>query len=337
MDRLIVHQIGNKNNDEGFIFSKNTIDFEELQDPFLLLIRSSFNLEELYRFHFEPSLDLNPVYQFVKTMFEDEASFIEQSQNCARILYDKSTHPKTKPGELQVAYFRDCRINGKTVDAIGFFKSENKETFLKIHASEEGLDLESETGISLNKLDKGCLVFNTEKEDGYRVAVVDNTNRGAEAQYWKDDFLGVEPIRNEYHQTNEFLGITKKFVLQQLPEEFEVSKTDKIDYLNRSVDYFKKHESFDLDEFEVEVFHDPRVIKSFRDYDSSYRAENNLDGIDSFEISPQAVKKQARVFKSVLKLDKNFHIYIHGDRNLIEQGTDADGRKYYKIYYREES
>jgi hypothetical protein len=50
-----------------------------------------------------------------------------------------------------------------------------------------------------------------------------------------------------------------------------------------------------------------------------------------------AVKKQERIFKSVLKLDKNFHIYIHGDRELIEQGMDADGRKFYKIYFEEES
>jgi hypothetical protein len=57
---------------------------------------------------------------------------------------------------------------------------------------------------------------------------------------------------------------------------------------------------------------------------------------DSFSISTAAVKKQARVFKSVLKLDKNFHIYIHGNRDLIEQGMEPDGRKFYKIYFREE-
>jgi hypothetical protein len=50
-----------------------------------------------------------------------------------------------------------------------------------------------------------------------------------------------------------------------------------------------------------------------------------------------AVKKQQRIYKSVLKLDKNFHIYIHGNTDLIEKGVDMDGRKYYKIYYQEES
>jgi hypothetical protein len=49
-----------------------------------------------------------------------------------------------------------------------------------------------------------------------------------------------------------------------------------------------------------------------------------------------AVKKQARVFKNVIKLDKNFHIYVHGDRNLIERGADENGT-FYKIYYKEEN
>ena len=49
------------------------------------------------------------------------------------------------------------------------------------------------------------------------------------------------------------------------------------------------------------------------------------------------MKKQAKIFKSVLKLDNNFHIYIHGKRELIEQGVDPNGRKFYKIYYEEES
>jgi hypothetical protein len=79
------------------------------------------------------------------------------------------------------------------------------------------------------------------------------------------------------------------------------------------------------------------VIQSFRKFDEQYRTQNEVELADSFEISAQAVKKQARVFKSVLKLDRNFHIYIHGSRELIEQGIDENGRKFYKIYYEEEN
>ena len=63
----------------------------------------------------------------------------------------------------------------------------------------------------------------------------------------------------------------------------------------------------------------------------------DLELEDNFKIAVQSVKKQARIFKSVLKLDKNFHVYIHGNRELIERGQDSDGRKYYKIYYENES
>jgi len=45
-----------------------------------------------------------------------------------------------------------------------------------------------------------------------------------------------------------------------------------------------------------------------------------LDLEDNFEISSEAVKKKARAFKKILKLDKNFHIHIHGDLHKIEKG-----------------
>ena len=76
---------------------------------------------------------------------------------------------------------------------------------------------------------------------------------------------------------------------------------------------------------------------NFNVFSTQYRQNNEIDIEDSFDISSQAVKKQARAFKSVLKLDKNFHIYIHGNKEMIEKGVEKDGRKYYKIYYETES
>jgi hypothetical protein len=67
------------------------------------------------------------------------------------------------------------------------------------------------------------------------------------------------------------------------------------------------HDSYNKQEFENEIFHDTDVIDSFRDFDTKFKEENNIDINEEFEISNQAVKKQARIFKSVLKLDKNFH------------------------------
>ena len=86
----------------------------------------------------------------------------------------------------------------------------------------------------------------------------------------------------------------------------------------------------------LQLFEEFYLIESFQKFNQTYRQENEVELADNFKISSQAVKKQSRIFKSVLKLDRNFDIYIHGDKNLIEKGTEKDGRKYYKIYYQEE-
>lgn len=333
-----VHKVGNKIADEEYFIAKRNVnadnDLKTLLSHYFL---SSFKSEELYRFNHDIELPLNEVYSCIRKIFSNPSTLYEQSINLAKHLYNQSVHPKIKGGEFYVVFFKDCILNGESLDAIGLFKSENKDTFLEVEQIKDGFDIESRKGININKLDKGCLIFNTQKDNGFAVTIIDNTNKGNEAQYWKDNFLSVTTLNNDFHQTNQFLGIAKQFVTKQLSEDFEVSKTDKIDFLNRSVDYFKKHETFDKQEFETEVFGDSDVIKSFQKFDQTYRQENEVELSDNFEISSQAVKKQARVFKNILKLDKNFDIYIHGNRQLIEQGIDENGRKYYKIYYENEA
>jgi hypothetical protein len=79
-------------------------------------------------------------------------------------------------------------------------------------------------------------------------------------------------------------------------------------------------------------------IESFKRFKKNYEDEFETEIRDSFLISDTAVKKQARVFKSVLKLDKNFHIYIHGNKELIEKGYDEEMKmSFYKVYFKEEN
>ena len=338
LQELIIHNVGNKTLGDDLILSKKSVSLsDELQNILSQYFLASFKSEENYSFYHDTTLSLNEVFSYVSEVFSNPETIKNQSVNLAKHLYNKSVHPMIKGGEFYVIYFRECVFQNETIDAIGLFKSENKDIFLEVERVEEGFEIGSRKGININKLDKGCLIFNTEKENGYIVSIIDNTNKGSEAQYWKDQFLGVQVLNNEYHQTNQFLGITKQFVTKQLDEVFEVSKADKIDLLNRSVDYFKSHDQFDKEEFEAEVFVDKNLIQSFQQFDETYRKENEVELSDNFVISEQAVKKQARVFKNVLKLDKNFHIYIHGNREMIEQGVDENGRKFYKIYYNEES
>jgi hypothetical protein len=132
------------------------------------------------------------------------------------------------------------------------------------------------------------------------------------------------------------LELTKTFITEQLPNDYAIPKADQIDLLNRSVQYFKENTAFDKEAFAQEVFQHEEVIRSFERFGDRFQEDHHVELQDNFEISAHAVKRQARIFKSVLKLDKNFHIYIHGDRTKIEQGVDESGRKFYKIYYEQE-
>ena len=59
---------------------------------------------------------------------------------------------------------------------------------------------------------------------------------------------------------------------------------------------------------------------------------------EQFDISSSAVKRQSRGLKSVIKLDKNFHIYVHGDRQRIQRGFDeASGLHYYQLFFDDEA
>jgi hypothetical protein len=235
-------------------------------------------------------------------------------------------------------YFKDLVINGSNVDAVGLFKSENKDTFLKIFTTGSDIGIESEQGININKLDKGCLIFNTDNENGYVVAVIDNTNKGTDAHYWVDDFLRVQQRKDEYYNTENVISLYQSFVSKELPRQFEVSKADQADLINKSVKYFKEKDTFDIEEFENEIIAQPAVIDSFNAYKTEYLRERDLELSDSFTISESAVKKHTRGLKSVIKLDKNFHIYVHGDRQCIKRGFDeATGMHYYQLFFNEET
>lgn len=348
---VAIHRVGNKATEEGYVLSDAPIQLtEQLQDILVRYFLTPFKVEEYYNLFDESNVELNPVYQHCSNIFADPECLVEESKLLAKHLYDASTQANIKGGELFVAYFSQCMLNGETMDALGLFKSENKESFLKVMHGEEQwstqendpsaqaqYQLEVHHGIYPNKLDKGAIIFNTEQEKGYVVSVVDATNRSADAVYWKDQFLGIRQREDEYYNTHTEMQAYKKFVTDELPQQFEsVSKADQADMLNRCSAYFKQNDSFDLQTFTEEVIAQPEVIDSFQQYRQQYQEENDIQMPDSYDISESAVKKQARAYKSVIKLDKNFHIYVHGDSQLIEQGEDERG-KFYKVYYNEES
>ena len=73
-------------------------------------------------------------------------------------------------------------------------------------------------------------------------------------------------------------------------------------------------------------------------YTGDYEREDEKVIADRCELSAPAVRRQARGITSVIKLDRNFHIYVHGDRQLIRKGfDDATGMHYYQLFFENET
>jgi hypothetical protein len=341
LTQLSIHYLGNKLKDEQYHLSAKPLPIADgtLSTLLMRYFLSPFEkTNEIYRLsHPTGNLDLNELFHFSTNIFTSAENFHDNSIQIAKHLYDVSAHSKIKSGELYVVYFDNLQIEGELHTAVGIFKSETKESYLKVRTAEDGYNVDYEQeAINIKKLDKGCLIFNTEKEQGYKVAVIDQTN-SSEAAYWIDAFLKLSIRNDSYNQTNNALSIYKKFITSQVDEELNLGKTDKIDLLNRSIKYFKEKDQFNLDEFGSDVIGYAEGIESFKTYKKNYEQEFETEVSDSFQINNAAVKKQARVYKSILKLDKNFHIYIHGNKDMIEKGFDQEkNMNFYKVYFRDE-
>lgn len=339
---LSVHHVGNKTNEEYYSLSETSMHIEDEMLNQLLkqfFLSPFLKVNDVYRFtHASGELVQNEMYTIISEMFEDGGLFHGHTKKIATHLFDVATHPKVKSGELYVGFFENLQIEGELHDAIGIFRSENKESYIKVYPENGNFGISYEqAGINLSKLDKGCVIFNTENEEGYKVVVVDPTSRSSDALYWKDSFLKLKIRNDNFNQTQNVMDVYKNFVTEKLDQEFDVEKTDKIDLLNRSMKYFKEKDTFDIEEFATEVIANEEGIELFKSYKQSYEEEFDTPIADSFDISNAAVKKQAKDFKTILKLDKNFHVYIHGDKDLIEKDYDADkGMNCYKLYYKEE-
>jgi hypothetical protein len=336
---LAAHYIGSASEDQDISFSKEAVAIAdpELHQTLLKFFLSHYREPAFSAFTYtSDELELNPVYNFVGNIFDDPACIHEQSVKIARHLFEKSKHPNIKPGEMIVTYIENVLVDDEMVEAVGIFKLEEKDLFLQFEVVKTDISIKQEHGTDIRRIDKGCLIFNTERESGFKILNIDHSNRNREAMFWKDDFLVLKPRSNDYLQTKEYIQLTKNFIKGQMSKEFDTEKSDEAAAMHRSQEYFKYNEKFDAEEYELQVFKDSKVIDSFQDYRNTYEEFNGQNLAESFDISDVAVKKMSRVFKSIIKLDKNFHIYVHGDRNKIQKGVDDEGNKYYILYYNDE-
>ncbi len=337
IESLSIHRVGNKSKAEGLFVSQ---DPYPLNDELTPLVKEFFfksfreKEENYYKFTHEQDLEFHTMYGIAKKIFENPSATHLLSEEIAKHLYDQSEHPHIKAGEVYIVHLENVLIDNNKVDAIGIFKSELKQDFLKFKERGTNLEMILEQGINLNKLDKGCLIFNHKEEYGYKVLSVDSNRY--DTKYWLENFLAVEMFEDEAFFTKKYLKFCQDFAKDVvLPAE---DKKEEVLFMNRAVNHFAKNDAFEETAFMNEVIENPALIPEFRNYKTEQAPKYKIEDLTSFNIANTAVSDARRKIKNVINLDTNIQIkmdFINPEsaKKYVEKGWDEEKQMYYYLVY----
>ena len=280
-------------------------------------------------FDHEVNIELNPVRKLLLDYFGGISNFHEMTVGVMKVL--AASEKNISEGEVYMTAFDQIIYDQKPCQAVGIFKIDGKQSFIESSLMDDQLALTLTKGIGIKDLNKGALIILDQNEMILKVF-----QNHPDIKYWRHQFLMIRPLENEFYQTKNTLNLCKDFALKGLDE---MAKVDQVNLLNKTVDYFSEKQSFDQSEFEEEVLASTEIKAAFRSYKGDFEEKHQVAGMsEQFEISKPAFKAAKKYIKSVIKLDRNFHVYVHGQRQEIERGYDeARGKNYYKLYFDQES
>jgi len=334
---LSIHRVGNKSRNEGLILSNSDYQMDDEITPLLkeFFLKPFRDKEENYfQFSNENDLEFHDLFKTVTTIFDAPETAHEESKKVARLLFDQSMHPHIKSGEVYVAYLENLQIDNEKVNGIGIFKSEIKQDFLQFAEGENQLDAILQQGVNLSKLDKGALIFNTKKDEGYKILSVDSNRY--DARYWLESFLGVDAFEDENFMTKKYLKFCQDFAKDVvLPAE---DKKEEVLFMNRAVNHFAKNDMFEESAFVNEVIDNPDLVPEFRHYKSEQAPKYKIEDLTSFPIANTAVTAARKKIKNVIELDTNIQIkmdFINPEsaEKFVEKGWDEEKQMYYYLVY----
>lgn len=337
IESLSIHRVGNKSRNEPIFLSEKPYRVDDelrplLKEYFLKTFREKE--ENYYRFSHETDLEFHPLFSLVDQIFTSPKTAHEQSKKITNLLYSQSTHPHIKSGEVYVAYFENMLLDNEKVDAVGIFKSEIKHDFLQFNENERNLEAILQHGVSLNKLDKGALIFNKSKEEGYKILSVDSNKY--DTKYWLEEFLGVDVLADENFYTKKYLKFCQNFAKDVvLPAE---DKQQEVLFMNRAVNHFAKNDAFEESKFLNEVMENPALVPEFQNYKTEKAPKYKIEDLSEFPISNTAVSAARKSMKNVINLDTNVQIKLdfinpESAEKFIEKGWDEERQMYYYLVY----
>lgn len=339
IESLSLHKIGNKSRNESVLLT----DFPYvLNDEISPLLKEYFfksfrkATETYFQFYHEVDLAYNQMFSNCRIIFDNPDEIHHISKDIAMHLFEQSNHPHIKRGEIFVTYLKNVTIDNKVVDAIGIFKSENQNDFIKIEDNgETKLSIQLFEGIALDNLDKGCIIFNYKSDEGYKILTIDNNRY--DSRYWLDHFLQINQFEDERFITKKYLDFAKEFANKViLPAQ---DAQEQALFKNRTIHHFATNDEFNEKEFIEEMFSDSPDLKAeYVAFKADIGPKYSVEDITEFSISNEMVNEIRPKYKNNIKLDTNMEIKLdfanpESAVKFLEKGWDEERQMYYYLLY----
>ncbi len=336
---MALAKVGNSLREEPLQTSRTLCKFDENEAELLKLsFLKPFRALELHALTHHTDLSQNELFGYATAIFDDNAGLLENGALIAKHLYARSNHPNIKSGDLCVALIDNVIVGGDSLQAVSIIKSESKVPFLQISADEGDLKLTTQQGIYPDKIDKGCLIVNCDREHGFRVYLFD---KSGDTNFWNREFVGAAPVKNEDYLTRRYSELCVAFAEEGLPEE--TRNDERVEVANKALSYLTETDNFELDRFQNEALEDPGLIEQFTTFKSDYEEENGQPLDERFEVSKKEAKKAKNRLKGRLKLDVGVDLrfssgFIDQSEKLLERGFDDDKHmQFVKVYFHREA
>ena len=343
IEKMIIHQVGNKGREEECIFSELSIQPSESLEALLIehYLAPLAELEDTFDFNHEidPSLNTvsvlsnaifstNETHDFERDSseadtFEGDAAFQSASIKLAKHLYGVTSHPNIAGGDFIIILFSNLFEGMAETQALGIFKVESKDDYLDIYDNNGTLEFVEKEGISLKDIQKGALVLAHDMS----VLAIDSKKR---TKYWHDDFLNLKSKQTELAELkagNDVLkGLSKRI---EAPDQHLAFNKG----LEAHLDEHDEIRLSDLENLSKNYMEDQDVNRVFHaaQNKAGFEIDRNI-AIPSHEFREQSQKimKKMRVAEGIDLVISNKDAYLnsiqieetpHGFRAVIDFDT----------------
>lgn len=271
------------------------------------------NQKELFELSHEGGISLNECQCACEMIFKNSDNFLEGTIDLSKIIYERLTHLKREPRVI-VAYFEGIVLDGVATNAIGIYLMKRNEVLLDYIDD----NIIAQKGTVVNK---AALIFNIKGKinGGFITACYEDDDTIG----WKNEFLNVKLVENEYSLTRYFISLIKNFIENEMPKIFDLGAHDKAKFLYKTDLFFKEAEDFNIVEFGNEVFVQPEIVEEFC---KNIKEECNDAYTLEFKIDHQAYKDKKRTLKSKMTVG-NVQLIFKGEP-VLEKKKDDRGNYY---------